>query len=89
MVRFLASTNLVNVRKHKASAPVERKQRPESGPRFVATPGATLPPKPQPMTLFLTTLGPPKLGSSDDVFDDGRRPTADTTPPQKLQPSGP
>jgi hypothetical protein len=41
------------------------------------------------MTLFLTTLGPPKLGSSDDVFDDGRRPTADTTPPQKLQPSGP
>ena len=39
--RFLAATNLVNLKKHKAFAPVERKLRPESGPRFVATPGAT------------------------------------------------
>ena len=39
--RFLAATNLVNVKKHKVFAPVDPKLRPESGPRFVATPGAT------------------------------------------------
>jgi hypothetical protein len=39
--RFLAATNLVNVKKHKVFAHVDPKLRPESGPRFVVTPGAT------------------------------------------------